>query len=72
MFLLVPAHPGSPGQRAIKRLCVCVCVCNSALLLFKLILRKDEAVCQNVPFPQHQVLSYKTETTNFTGHSTPV
>ena len=31
---LVPAHPGSPGQRAIKRVCVCVCVfhyilCNS-------------------------------------------
>jgi len=25
-FLLVPAHPGSPGQRAIKRLHVCVCV----------------------------------------------
>ena len=23
---LVPAHPGSPGQRAIKRACVCVCV----------------------------------------------
>jgi len=23
MFLLVPAYPGSPGQRAIKRLCVC-------------------------------------------------
>ena len=23
---LGPAHPGSPGQRAIKRLCVCVCV----------------------------------------------
>jgi len=23
---LVPAHSGSPGQRAIKRLCVCVCV----------------------------------------------
>ena len=21
---LVPAHPGSPGQRAVKRLCVCV------------------------------------------------
>jgi len=20
---LVPAHPGSPGQRAVKRLCVC-------------------------------------------------
>jgi len=23
---LVPAHPGSPGQRAIKRVCVWVCV----------------------------------------------
>jgi len=22
---LVPANPGSPGQRAIKRVCVCVC-----------------------------------------------
>ena len=24
---LVQAHPGSPGQRAVKRVCVCVCVC---------------------------------------------
>jgi len=24
---LVPAHPGSPGQRAVKRVCVCVCMC---------------------------------------------
>ena len=23
---LVPAHPGSPGKRAVKRACVCVCV----------------------------------------------
>jgi len=23
---LVPAHPGSPGQRAVKRVCECVCV----------------------------------------------
>jgi len=23
---LVPAHPDSPGQRAVKRVCVCVCV----------------------------------------------
>ena len=23
---LVPAHSGSPGQRAVKRVCVCVCV----------------------------------------------
>ena len=26
MFLLVPAYPGSPGQTAVKRLCVCVCI----------------------------------------------
>ena len=24
---LVPADPGSPGQMAVKRVCVCVCVC---------------------------------------------
>jgi len=24
---LVPAHLGSPGQNAVKRVCVCVCVC---------------------------------------------
>jgi len=24
---LVPAHSGSPGQRAVKRVRVCVCVC---------------------------------------------
>ena len=27
---LVPAYPGSPGQRAVKR--VCVCVCNTPLV----------------------------------------
>jgi len=26
MFLLVPAYPGSPGQRPLNG-CVCVCVC---------------------------------------------
>ena len=25
---LVPVHPGSPGKRAVKRVCVCVCVCR--------------------------------------------
>ena len=25
---LVPAHPGSPAKRAVKRVCVCVCVCS--------------------------------------------
>jgi len=23
--LLAPAHPGGPGKRAVKQLCVCVC-----------------------------------------------
>jgi len=26
VLLLVPTDPGSPGQRAVKRVCVCVCV----------------------------------------------
>jgi len=26
LIFLVPAHPGRPGQRAIKRVCECVCV----------------------------------------------
>jgi len=33
---LVPAHLGSPGKRAVKRLCVCVMLCYNycPLLLF--------------------------------------
>jgi len=30
---LVPAHPGSLGQRAIKRVCVCVRACVCVLLV---------------------------------------
>jgi len=26
LTFLVPAHPGSPGQRAVQRVCVCVCM----------------------------------------------
>jgi len=33
---LVPAHPGSPGQRAVKRMCVCVS--NWAVVLFIVII----------------------------------
>jgi len=35
MFLLVPAHPGSSGQRAVKWLYVCVCVYFFITVLFK-------------------------------------
>ena len=31
---LVLAHPGSPGQWAVKRVCVCVCVCEYLRLIF--------------------------------------
>ena len=37
MFLLVPAYPGSPGQKAVKQLCVCVCVCVCARALMLLV-----------------------------------
>jgi len=30
---LVLAHPGSPGKRAVKR--VCVCVCNAMIVAVK-------------------------------------
>jgi len=40
---LVPVHSGSPGQMAIKRVCVCVCVCvylasfvSCVLIVYKL------------------------------------
>jgi len=29
---LVPAHPGSPGKKAVKR--VCVCVCNYSVYVY--------------------------------------
>jgi len=39
---LVPAHPGSHGQRAVKRVCVCVClhimrITRKAVILSKLL-----------------------------------
>ena len=30
---LVPSHPGSPGKRAVKHVCVCVRACELMLLL---------------------------------------
>jgi len=29
-FLLAPAHPGSPGKRAVKRSCVCIYIYRMA------------------------------------------
>ena len=30
----VPAHPGSPGKRAVKRVCVCCSMCEILILIF--------------------------------------
>jgi len=33
---LIPAHPCSPGKRAVKRVCLCVCVVDKLCLIYKL------------------------------------
>jgi len=40
---LVPAHPGSPGQRAVKRVCVCVCAAVSDATCVMPALRRYDA-----------------------------
>jgi len=35
---VVPAHPGSPGQRAIKQVCVCVCILELKLKMLGIFL----------------------------------
>jgi len=42
MFILVPAHPDSPGQKVVKRLCVYVCVCVSELVKFSAFSDKEK------------------------------
>jgi len=43
---LVLAHLGSPGHRAVKRVCVCVCVCIIDLLLCNHHTKKAVIVCK--------------------------
>ena len=47
LTFLVPAHPGSPGKRAVKRVCVCVGTCKSryrlsVLLMYMLMMLSDQ------------------------------
>jgi len=51
---LVPAHPGSPGQRAVKR--VCVCVCNLSILLVVII--KSVNIVLQIILLKHQANIY--------------
>ena len=43
---LVLAHLGSPGKRAVKRMCVCVCVCFCVATEFSA--NKDLYYCGNI------------------------
>ena len=55
---LVPAHPGSPEQRAVKRGCVCACVracmrvCSLTKVLFAfqslLVFKKDKLTLESI------------------------
>jgi len=46
---LVPAYPGNPGQRAVKRVCVrvcvCVCVCVCACVCVRVCVCARMCVC---------------------------
>jgi len=47
--LLVPVHSGSPGKRAVKRVCVCVCVVGRRVLVRPyLIAELQRTVCSCV------------------------
>ena len=46
---LVPAHPGSPGQRAVKRVCVCVCVCIHMHMFYVLYRKFIQASMHSIP-----------------------
>jgi len=41
---LVPAHPGNPGQRAIKRVCVCIKSSHTVVLNLSLVRHSEHAV----------------------------
>jgi len=49
---LVPAYPGSPGKRAVKRVCVCVFFYLTAVLTFSALTllggrQKEHPACKN-------------------------
>jgi len=48
-IFLVPAHLGSPGQRAIKRVCVCVYLMNRSFYI-------KEITSESFYYPGHFIL----------------
>ena len=59
---LVPAHLGSPGQRAVKRMCVCMCcakICLESFVHFKQFLVSAQSLSSlEVFFCKQQVGGY--------------
>ena len=45
---LVPADPGSPGQRAVKRVCVCVCLTAIAVVVAPAAIKTNPDVLSSV------------------------
>jgi len=44
VIFLVPAHPGSPGKRAVKRVCVCISLIALFLMSLMLLIRMDTSL----------------------------
>jgi len=45
---LVPAHPGSPGEMAVKRVCVCVSLCGCGSTHLEYTLPTDVVVASSL------------------------
>ena len=64
MSLLVPAHPGSSGQRAVKRLYVCnKCICVTVIVKID----KTENSGKQIYILHHMILYYYCMLNKFYG-----
>ena len=56
---LVPAHPGSPGQRAVKRVCVCVCDWSTAFYFLDVQVLQNMIHCADLSNPTKPLNLYR-------------
>ena len=71
MFLLVPVHPGSRGQRAVIQSCMCVCVCYLSFIFFDFdtMALFDYKYCCNTPGTNTQSVRLTwNDARHMTGH----
>ena len=59
---LVPAYPGSPGKRAVKRVCVCVCVtvCDRYLYSGRILLSVDNVLGLLILADKYDIVDLKS------------